>query len=75
VPIDLTWNGVPAEPKDDERRRYYRLTPKDREVVCAKAERMGDVLSIALSRGLLRGMRPVWRKRHPEAVLTKGSIG
>jgi DNA-binding PadR family transcriptional regulator len=48
----------PAEAHDDERRRYYRLTPQGREVAAAEAERMDEVLSIARARNLLRKPRP-----------------
>ena len=47
----------PAQSEDDERRRYYRLTPKGREVAAAEAERMDEVLSIARSRNLLKKTR------------------
>ena len=43
----------PAD-SDDERRRYYRLTPPGRQVAAAEAERMDEVLSIARSRNLLK---------------------
>ncbi len=48
----------PAESQDDERRRYYRLTPLGRQVATAEAERMDEVLSIARSRNLLKKTRP-----------------
>jgi len=44
----------PAESQDDERRRYYRLTPEGRQVATAEAERMDEILSIARSRNLLK---------------------
>ena len=47
----------PAESDDDERRRYYRLTPKGRQVATAEAERMDEILSIARSRNLLKKTR------------------
>ena len=47
----------PAEADDDERRRYYRLTEKGREVAAAEAERMEEVLSIARARHLLKKPR------------------
>ena len=47
----------PAEADDDERRRYYRLTEKGREVAAAEAERMHEVLSIARARNLLKKTR------------------
>jgi DNA-binding PadR family transcriptional regulator len=48
----------PAEADDDQRRRYYRLTPKGREVAAAEAERMDELLSIARARNLLKKPRP-----------------
>jgi len=47
----------PAEAQDDERRRYYRLTPQGRQVATAEAERMDEILSIARSRNLLKKTR------------------
>jgi DNA-binding PadR family transcriptional regulator len=47
----------PAEAEDDERRRYYRMTEKGREVAAAEAERMDEVLSIARARNLLKKAR------------------
>src|SRR5437870_11594972 len=47
----------PAESNDDERRRYYRLTPQGRHVATAEAERMDEILSIARSRNLLKKIR------------------
>lgn len=47
----------PAESKDDERRRYYRLTPQGRQVATAEAERMDEILSVARSRNLLKKAR------------------
>jgi DNA-binding PadR family transcriptional regulator len=47
----------PAESDDDERRRYYRLTPQGRQVAAEEAERMDEVLSIARSRNLLKKTR------------------
>jgi len=41
----------PAD-SDDERRRYYRLTPQGRQVAAGEAERMDEVLSIARARNL-----------------------
>jgi DNA-binding PadR family transcriptional regulator len=45
--------GRPAAIHDDERRRYYRLTTKGREVASAEAERMEKVVALARSRRLL----------------------
>ncbi len=47
----------PAESQDDERRRYYRLTPQGRQVAVAEAERMDEILSVARSRNLLKKTR------------------
>src|SRR6266480_4047311 len=47
----------PADSEDDERRRYYRLTPQGRQVATAEAERMDEILSIARSRNLLKKTR------------------
>ena len=47
----------PAESQDDERRRYYRLTPQGRQVAMAEAQRMEEILSVARSRNLLRKPR------------------
>jgi DNA-binding PadR family transcriptional regulator len=47
----------PAEPQDDERRRYYRLTPLGRQIATAEAERMEDVLTVARARNLLKRPR------------------
>src|SRR3989442_13660244 len=46
----------PAE-SNDERRRYYRLTPQGRQVATAEAERMDEVLAIARSRNLRKKTR------------------
>jgi DNA-binding PadR family transcriptional regulator len=47
----------PAEAQDDERRRYYRLTPQGRQVAIAEAERMDEILSVARSKNLLKKPR------------------
>ena len=39
---------------DDERRRYYRLSTKGREVAAAEAERLEKVVALARSRRLLK---------------------
>ena len=43
---------------DDERRRYYRLTPKGREVAAAEAERLEKVVALARARRLLKKAQP-----------------
>jgi DNA-binding PadR family transcriptional regulator len=47
----------PGQASDDERRRYYRLTPRGRELASAEAQRMDEVLAIARARNLLRRPR------------------
>ena len=42
---------------DDERRRYYRLTPQGRELAAAEAARLEKVVALARSRNLLRKLR------------------
>ncbi|MCU1240734.1 MAG: transcriptional regulator, PadR family [Candidatus Acidoferrum typicum] len=43
---------------DDERRRYYRLTPQGREVAAAEAARLEKVVAIARARRLLKKAQP-----------------
>jgi len=43
----------PAADVDDERRRYYRLTPLGRRIATAEADRMWRLLAIARSHRLL----------------------
>jgi DNA-binding PadR family transcriptional regulator len=43
---------------DDERRRYYRLTPFGRQVAAAEAERMEEMLTAAKQKRLIRRLRP-----------------
>ena len=45
----------PAADVDDERRRYYRLTPLGRRVAMAEADRLSRLLSIARANKLLSG--------------------
>jgi DNA-binding PadR family transcriptional regulator len=49
----------PADPPDDERRRYYRLTPVGHQVAAAEAERMDEVLTVARARNLLKKPRTI----------------
>lgn len=42
----------PAADEDDERRRYYRLTPFGREVANAEARRLAGLVRMARSRGI-----------------------
>jgi DNA-binding PadR family transcriptional regulator len=43
----------PAADVDDERRRYYRLTPAGRKVAAAEAERLSRLVTIARAHRLL----------------------
>jgi DNA-binding PadR family transcriptional regulator len=48
----------PAAAEDDERRRYYRLTAKGREVAAVEAARLEKVVALARSRRLLKKAQP-----------------
>jgi DNA-binding PadR family transcriptional regulator len=50
--------GRSAAARDDERRRYYRLTPKGREVAATEAQRLAKVVELARSRHLLKKTQP-----------------
>jgi DNA-binding PadR family transcriptional regulator len=43
----------PAADVDDERRRYYRLTPLGRKVATAEADRLARLLAVARAHRLL----------------------
>jgi DNA-binding PadR family transcriptional regulator len=43
----------PAADLDDERRRYYRLTPAGRKVAVAEAERLERLVTVARAQRLL----------------------
>jgi DNA-binding PadR family transcriptional regulator len=43
----------PAKDMDDERRRYYRITPFGRSVVLAEARRLEQMLALARASGLM----------------------
>jgi DNA-binding PadR family transcriptional regulator len=45
----------PAREDDDERRRYYRITPFGRDVARAEANRLAQLLKGARARGLAPG--------------------
>ncbi len=47
----------PAANEDDERRRYYRLSPRGRAVAQAEAARLEKIVALARSRNLLRKVR------------------
>jgi DNA-binding PadR family transcriptional regulator len=44
----------PASDEDDERRRYYRLTPKGRRALEAEVQRLENVVRAARSAGVAR---------------------
>ncbi len=48
----------PSMPEDDQRRRYYRLTPRGREVAATEAGRLDRLVVEARSRRLLGKLRP-----------------
>ena len=43
----------PAPDEDDERRRYYRITPFGREVAGAEAERLSGLVKLARASGFV----------------------
>jgi DNA-binding PadR family transcriptional regulator len=45
----------PAPEFDDERRRYYRVTPFGRDVAKAEARRLAQMLTLARAKGLAPG--------------------
>jgi DNA-binding MarR family transcriptional regulator len=49
---ELRQNERPHGPDDDERRRYYHLTPRGRKVAKAEAARLADALEHARAYGL-----------------------
>jgi DNA-binding PadR family transcriptional regulator len=48
----------PAAANDDERRRYYHLTPKGREIAATEAQRLAKIVELARSRRLLKKVQP-----------------
>ena len=48
----------PTATEDDERRRYYRLTPEGREAAATEAERLDRLVAHARTRRLLGRFRP-----------------
>src|SRR5918996_4525944 len=47
-----------ARPDEDERRRYYRITPFGRRVLELEVSRLADVVAIARRKQLLRAPEP-----------------
>ncbi len=50
-------NRPPAE-EDDQRRRYYRLTPVGRAMAITEAERMEKLIATARGKHLLKRLKP-----------------
>ena len=50
-------NRPPAE-EDDQRRRYYRLTPIGRQAATEEAERMERLVATARQKHLLKRLKP-----------------
>jgi DNA-binding PadR family transcriptional regulator len=48
----------PAADEDDERRRYYRITPFGRAVAAAEARRLEQLVALARRKRLLGRLRP-----------------
>jgi len=51
--IELRANQRPKSSEDDERRRYYRLTPLGRQAAMAEVSRMSELLKQARAHGLV----------------------
>ena len=54
---DRLIDEAPSRPKpdeDDERRRYYRLTPLGRKVLAAETNRMADLVAVARAKSAKR---------------------
>ena len=47
----------PAPDEDDERRRYYRVTPFGRTVMKAEAQRLEDVVALARDKRVLKARK------------------
>ena len=51
--VELRESQRPAKSRDDERRRYYRLTPLGRKAAKAEANRLTELLEQARAHGLV----------------------
>ena len=51
--VELKESQRPAKGLDDERRRYYRLTPLGRKAAMAEVKRMAELLEQARAHGLV----------------------
>jgi DNA-binding PadR family transcriptional regulator len=49
--VELGMRERPSADEDDQRRRYYRLTPYGRAVAEAETRRLGDLLRLARASG------------------------
>jgi DNA-binding PadR family transcriptional regulator len=52
----------PPAPADDDRRRYYRLTPLGRAVLRAEAARLDALVRQARGKGIQPSGRPAWSR-------------
>ncbi len=52
----------PAAANDDERRRYYRLTPDGRAVLQAETARLDALVRQARRKGITPAQRPIWSR-------------
>lgn len=50
--VELRENQRPEKGRDDERRRYYRLTPLGRKTAKAEVKRMAELVKQARAHGL-----------------------
>ena len=46
-------NDRPDPERDDERRRYYRITPSGRKAARSEAQRLADLVKLARASGLV----------------------
>ena len=59
--VDESDQRAPAE-SDDERRRYYRLTPLGRAVLKAETERLDTLVRHARAKGIVGAGRPAFSR-------------
>lgn len=53
--VELRMRERPSAPGDDQRRRYYRLTPYGRAVAEAETRRLAQLLRLARASGFIPG--------------------
>jgi DNA-binding PadR family transcriptional regulator len=51
--VSERWIEEAGVDDDDQRRRYYRLTPRGRKIACREAERLEDLVRVSRARRLL----------------------